>query len=118
MPLIRLWKVNPNGSPKLLMGVPSLVIYCPIWGIDPSKYVERQMFISVGLSKYVDFWKISIAQCVTYEMKMKPYFDYWENILLHLSRPLPCESAILLEGLWPSSKLEIQLLQGFVVNCY
>jgi hypothetical protein len=42
--------------------------------------MERQKFISVGLSKYVDFWKVGIAQNVTYEMKMKPYVEYWEDI--------------------------------------
>ncbi len=103
MPLIRLWKANPNGSPKLPMSMPSPIHYCPIWDIDPSKFVERQKFISVGLSKYMDFWKVGIAQNVTYEMKMKPYVEYWEDILLHLSRPLPCQSAILLEGLWLSN---------------
>jgi len=97
---IRLWKANLDGSPKLPTNMPSPVLYCPIWGIDPSKFVERQKFINVGLSKYVDVWKVSIAQNVTYEMKIKPYVDYWEGILLHLSRPLPCQSAILLEGLW------------------
>jgi hypothetical protein len=36
-------------------GVRSLVPYHPIWGNDVSRLVERQKFISVGLSKYVDF---------------------------------------------------------------
>jgi len=68
VPSIRLWKANPNGSPKLPRGVFSPVFYYPIWGI-----VEKQKFISVGLSKYVDFWKVGIAQSASYEMKMKPY---------------------------------------------
>jgi hypothetical protein len=42
-------------------------------------------------------------QSSTYEMKMKLYVEYWENILLHLSRPLPPQSITLLEGFWPSS---------------
>jgi hypothetical protein len=54
-PPIRLWKVNPNGSPKLHDSVPSLVLYCPIWGNDASRLVERKKFISSRLSKYVDF---------------------------------------------------------------
>jgi hypothetical protein len=58
---------------------------------------------SYGLSKYVDFWKVSIVQSSTYEMKMKPYVEYWEDILLHLSRPLPLQSTIILEGFWPSN---------------
>jgi hypothetical protein len=39
--MIRLWKANPNGSPKLHVGVPNLVPYHPIWGINPSKFVEK-----------------------------------------------------------------------------
>ncbi len=49
----------------------------------------------------MDFWKVGIARSVTYEMKMKPYVEYWKDILLHLSKSLPCQSAIFLEGLWP-----------------
>jgi hypothetical protein len=48
--------------------------------------MEREKFISAGLSKYVDFWKVGIAQNLTYEMKMKLHMEYWEDILLHLSR--------------------------------
>ncbi len=72
-PSIRLWKVNPDGSPKLPRGVFGFVPYCPIWGIDPSRSIEKQKFICVGLSKYVDFWKVGIAQSASYEIKMKPY---------------------------------------------
>jgi hypothetical protein len=43
----------------------------------------REKFITVGLSKYMDFLKVGIAQSSTYEMKMKPYAKYWEDILLH-----------------------------------
>jgi len=38
---IKLWKTNPNGPPKLPMGVPTPLPYCPICGIDPSKFFER-----------------------------------------------------------------------------
>ncbi len=41
---------------------------------------------------------MGIAQNATYEMKMKSYVEYWEDILLHLSRPLSHQSATLLEG--------------------
>jgi len=83
-PSIKLWKVNPYGSPKLLIKVLSHVLYRPIWGNDASRLVEREKFISSKLSKYVDFWKVGIAQSPAYEMKMKPYVEYWENVLLHL----------------------------------
>jgi len=38
--LIQLWKVNLDGSPKLSIGVPNLVPYCPIWGHDALRFVE------------------------------------------------------------------------------
>jgi hypothetical protein len=41
---------------------------------------------------------VGIAQNVTYEMKMKSYVEYWEDILLHLFRLLSRQSATLLEG--------------------
>jgi hypothetical protein len=34
---------------------------------------------------------------------MKLYVEYWEDVLLHLSRLLPPPSTTLLEGFWPSS---------------
>jgi len=63
--------------------------------------MEREKFISVELSKCMEFWKQSIEQNATYKMKMIPYVEYWENILLHLS--LFFLSSTLLEGFWPSS---------------
>ncbi len=102
-PSIILWKANPNGSPKLPTGVPSLILYHPIWGNDASSLMERKKLIRFGLSKYVDFEKVGIAQSSTYEVKMKPYVEYWKDILLHLSKPLPPQSTTLLEGFWPSS---------------
>ncbi len=98
---IKLWKVNPNNSPRLPIRVPSPILYRPIWGNDASKSMERENFISFGLSKYMDFLKLGIVQSSTYEMKMKPHVEYWED-LLHLSRPLSLQSTTLLEGFWPS----------------
>jgi hypothetical protein len=100
---IRLWKANPNNSPKLSIRVPSHVLYHPMWGNDALRSVERENFINFRLSKYVDFWKVDIAQSSTYEMNMRPYVEYWEDVLLHLSRLLMLQSTILLEGFWPSS---------------
>ncbi len=54
-PPIRLWKANLDGSPKFPIGVLSLVPYCPIWGNNVSRSMKRKKFISVKLSKYVDF---------------------------------------------------------------
>jgi hypothetical protein len=36
-------------------------------------------------------------------MKMALYVEYWEDVLLHLSKSLPLQSPTLLEGFWPSS---------------
>jgi hypothetical protein len=36
-------------------------------------------------------------------MKMKPYVEYWEDVLLHLSILLQLQSTTLLEGFWFSS---------------
>jgi hypothetical protein len=73
---MRLWKANPNNSPKLLTKVLSHVLYCPIWGDDALRLVKREKFINSKLSKYMDFWKVGIAQSSTYEMKMRPYVEY------------------------------------------
>ncbi len=48
-------------------------------------------------------WKQGIDQNTTYAMKMALYIEYWEDILLHLSKPLLPQSSTLLEGFWPSS---------------
>jgi len=58
---IKLWRSNPNGSPKLLTRVPSHIHHCPIWGNDASRLVEREKFINFRLSKYMDLWKVGIA---------------------------------------------------------
>ncbi len=34
-------------------------------------------------------------------MKMSLYANHWKDILLHLSKPLPTQGSILLEGFWP-----------------
>jgi hypothetical protein len=46
------------------------------WGLQRKK----------NSSKYVEFWKQCIDQDATYAMKMAPYIEYWEDILLHLSK--------------------------------
>jgi len=57
--------------------------------------MEREKFIGFKSSKYVDFWKVGVAQSSTYEMKMKPYVKYWEDIL---SRPLLPQSTTFWRG--------------------
>ncbi len=60
--------------------------------------MEKKKFISAALSKHVAFWKQGIDQNTTYAMKMVLYVEYWEDILLHLSKLLPPQSSTLLEG--------------------
>jgi hypothetical protein len=49
-------------SPKLPTRVPNPIPYHPIWGHDAVRLMEREKFINVGLSKYVEFWKQGIEQ--------------------------------------------------------
>jgi hypothetical protein len=92
-----------DGSPKLSIGVPSHIPYRPIWANNALRSLEGKKFISVALSKYVEFWKQGIDQNTTYAMKMASYVEYWEDILLHFSKPLPLQSSTLLEVFWLSS---------------
>jgi hypothetical protein len=52
---IRLWKEDGNGRPKLLMGVSNLVPFCLIWGNDELRACEKEMFITRGISKCIEF---------------------------------------------------------------
>jgi hypothetical protein len=99
--LIKLWKCNLDGSPKLPIGVPSLVPYYPIWGNDMS--MEKRKVIKAGVFIYVEFWKCSIDQNATYVLKMTLYVEYWGDILLHLSKSLPLQSSTFLECFWSSN---------------
>jgi hypothetical protein len=54
-PLIQLWKVNVDGSPKLPTKVLNPIPYCPILGHDVVRSVEKENFMNVKLSKYVEF---------------------------------------------------------------
>lgn len=109
-------------SPQILFGVPLMLLQldygkliqlghqscipkCPTlfhstqFGAMMPRSMERKKIISVGLSKYIDFWKVGITQSSTYDMKMKPYVE--EHILLHLSKLLFIQSSIL----WRASSL-------------
>ncbi len=55
-PPIKFWKINSNGSPKLLIRILNLVPYCPILSHDALRFVEREKFISVELSKYMEYF--------------------------------------------------------------
>ncbi len=59
--------------------------------------VEKKKFINAKLFKYLEFWKQGIEQNATYVMKMSLYVDYWEDVLLYLSKPLLAQRSTLLE---------------------
>ncbi len=44
----------------MLSGIPKHVPFCPIWGNDVSKLVEKERFINCGILKYLEFWKFNI----------------------------------------------------------
>jgi hypothetical protein len=67
-----LWKTNPNGSPNLSIGVPSPILYNPIWGKVNGK---RRVY---------NFWTIQIhgflegGHCAKFHTlnEMKPFVEY------------------------------------------
>jgi len=74
-----------------------------MWGNDELKANEKEWFISIMISKYIEFWKLGMSKNDSYSKVMGPYVKCWENILELLSRPIPQQSFIMLEGFWPSS---------------
>jgi hypothetical protein len=96
----QLWKFGNQGHPKLPSGVPKCVPFCPIWGNDASKSIEKGKIINSGISKYLKFWKLNIVRDEMYAKAMGPCIEYWEGILKCLLKPLPKQSHILLEGFW------------------
>jgi hypothetical protein len=52
---IQLWKEDGTGWPKLLVGVPNLISFHPIWGNDELKVGEKERFISSEILKYIEF---------------------------------------------------------------
>jgi hypothetical protein len=49
----------------------------------------------------------------TYAHVMIPYVDFWEDVLLHFSKPLPPQSTNFLEGFW-SPKIKCPTMLGFL----
>jgi hypothetical protein len=72
------------GVPKLPQRLPNPIPFCPIWGNDATKSIEKENFINGGLSKYVEFWRMGMCKYKTYARKLGPYMDYWKNILEHI----------------------------------
>jgi hypothetical protein len=56
-PPIRLWKANPNNSPKLPTRVPSLVLYRPIWGnFEVSGKIKVYKFWTIQIHGFLEGW--------------------------------------------------------------
>jgi hypothetical protein len=49
-------------------------------------------------------------------MRMSPYVDYWEDILLHLWKPLPAQGCTLLEGFWPSNNWKLNYARAKLLS--
>jgi hypothetical protein len=50
-----LWQVDDLGHPKLPQGLPTPIPFHLIWGIDPTKSINKEKIINDGFSKYVEF---------------------------------------------------------------
>ncbi len=87
---IQLWKVNVDGSPKSQTRVPSPIPYCPIWGQDAMRSMEKEKFISARLSKYMEFQKQGMEKNITYAMKMNPYVDYLKGYFISFVKTFTC----------------------------
>ncbi len=61
-PSIWLWQAVDSGHPKLLQGLPNHVPFCPIWGNDATKSIDKEKFINNKLFKYVEFWKMGMCK--------------------------------------------------------
>ncbi len=104
---IWLWMEDGTRQPKLWVGVSNLVPFHLIWGNDKLKACEKERFISSEISKYIKFKKLGMFKDNSYSKVMGHYVKYWEKILELLLKPIPRQSSILLEGLWPSSNWRI-----------
>ncbi len=56
----------------------------------------------------MEFQKQGIEQNTRFVMKMSLYVDYWEDILLHLTKPLLAQRSILLKGFQPSKNWKLK----------
>jgi hypothetical protein len=59
-----------------LVGVSNPIPFCSICGIDELRACEKERFISSGISKYVEFWKLGMSKDDSYARIMGPYVKY------------------------------------------
>jgi hypothetical protein len=74
---------------KIANGVLNPFPFCLIWGNDELKACKKENFISSGILKYIEFWKLGMSKDNSYSRVMGFYVIYWESILELLSRPIP-----------------------------
>ncbi len=74
--MIWLRKVDAAGHLKLLVGIPNLIPFCPIWGNDELRAIEKERFISIDISKYVDSSKLGMLKDDSYVRLMGLYVNY------------------------------------------
>jgi hypothetical protein len=65
------------------------------------KATENKNFIKNGIRKYVEYWASGMAKCAGYAESIRPYLQYWEDVLEELNKPLPKIPSELQEGFWP-----------------
>jgi len=102
-PTIQLWKDDVVRQMKLSIGVLNLIPFHLIWGVDELKVGKKERFIDNKILKYVEFQKLGMLKDDSHFKVMDLYVKYWESILELLSRFIPQQSSILLEGFWPFS---------------
>jgi hypothetical protein len=62
----------------------------------------------------LEFWKLNIMRNEMYTKAIGPHIEYKEGILeSHLSKPLPKQSPILLEGFEPFSNWKVNYVQFY-----
>jgi hypothetical protein len=70
---IQLWKEDGTRRAKLLAGVSNLVPFHLIWGNDELRVGEKERFISSGILKYIEFWKLEMSKENSYSRVVGPY---------------------------------------------
>ncbi len=67
---IRLWKQDGIEWPKLVLTVSNPVPCRLIWGNDELRADEKERFISSGILKYIELWKLEMSKDDSYSRVM------------------------------------------------
>jgi len=108
---MKLWKANPNGSPKLLMGVRSLVPYRPIWGNDFwGLWRDKSSLVICGFLEGGHCTKCNIWN------EDEAIHGILGGYLITFVKTVTQSKCHSFGGVLVFKQLEIQLLYGFIVN--